>query len=283
MFPSETGRDTGIQEVKKKDIVDQRELTASPTLRRKGKTEMSKLVKAINSLCSTYDTDFRKLVEGNDFGIAEELTRKENFVPPDPPCNLQTDWSDGHAACVVVGLNGMKTMGTVLEDAVKLETHRHPPCSALQFAQLHKGLTVEKKKTLESTKKGHSENGYERKGSESVVLRPAFEIEYSALHDISAVGNNRQTTTAKRAAHTSVLMMVMKSWWSWALKGKLLEHANNGGHGKLVTNHPWLTNAVKNILRVASENRLFSGSTDVLENKGAANAKAGVCRMDDRP
>lgn len=66
-------------------------------------------------------------------------------------------------------------------------------------------------------------------------LRPAFEIEISALKFISAVGNYQQTTTKKQAAYTSVGDVEYSFRRSEASKRELPDRTNYGGNEKCAT------------------------------------------------
>lgn len=78
--------------------------------------------------------------------------------------------------------------------------------------------------------------GYESEESESVQLRPAYEVENSALYYIRADGNYLRLTTAKRAAHRFVIEKGTYCWsWGWSC-GERLGHETYEGYGKIVTN-----------------------------------------------
>lgn len=66
----------------------------------------------------------------------------------------------------------------------------------------------------------------------------------------------------KRAAHTSLIEIAIHFWRSRVSSGKLLCHDHNGAYGNVGLNHLWWTNAINNTLRVTSEERLLSGSTE---------------------
>lgn len=58
------------------------------TLNEKDRTVMSKLVKAMASLCSTYAMNFRALVQKHELEVEEDLSGKVPFVLADPPNNV---------------------------------------------------------------------------------------------------------------------------------------------------------------------------------------------------
>lgn len=65
-------------------------------------------------------------------------------------------------------------------------------------------------------------------------MRPAFEIEYYALHNISAVGSHQQTGAKKGAAHKFVVEMNIhfsRSGESW---GSPLVRQTTGAVGRLL-------------------------------------------------
>lgn len=69
---------------------------------------MSKLAKAIASLCFIYDVNFIILVEEHGLSVGEELCEMMDFVLADPLHNVQRDRNGNHTEYGVLDLNDMK-------------------------------------------------------------------------------------------------------------------------------------------------------------------------------
>lgn len=100
-------------------------------------------------------------------------------------------------------------MAKVLGDVIRLGSHEHVYCSALQFAFRYKVLTSERRDERVFPAAGSGAFGSESEGSQSVDLQPMYEIETTASHCTRSAGNHQQTTAAKRSTHTSVVGMAI--------------------------------------------------------------------------
>lgn len=110
------------------------EFASSSTLRKKERTEIGKLVKAMAPLCYVYDVDFRNLVAEQEPAVREKLTGKLFFVLANLSCNIQRDKKDANADYNMFSLNDMKDMAKALREFMMPGAHGHKFCSAPQFA-----------------------------------------------------------------------------------------------------------------------------------------------------
>lgn len=77
-----------------------------------------------------------------------------------------------------------------------------------------KDSSFQEKKKSSTTREDTVIRGFESEESESVALRPAFEIENSAPHHILAVRNYQQITAAKPAACKAAVDIAIQIRWS---------------------------------------------------------------------
>lgn len=84
-------------------IMDERELAASLTLNKDGKTSKRELVKAMPSSCSIYILDFRPLAEKYALCVREDISGKVDNVLVDTAYNVRKYRNDNHAGmmCLV--------------------------------------------------------------------------------------------------------------------------------------------------------------------------------------
>lgn len=178
----------------------------------------------------------------------------------DAPYNVRKDQKDDHVEYDVLGSNDMKNVAKVLGDAMKAEAHGHVFCSTLQLFLLYKACAAGKKGQA-STREGSRDGSSASEKSKSVKLRPAFEVENSALHNIREDGNYQQTTDTNCATDTAVVDMAIHFWRLGASWAELLGQTKYGDRGKIVTKQPFLTNKMKNIPLLPPDEGLFSGSS----------------------
>lgn len=143
--------------------------------------------------------------------------------------------------------------------------HGYVFCFLLTIFPLVQGFCFGKIKALVSAKNGFVKGGPDIKESSNVRLKPAFEIQNSALQYFLAAENFQQKTTAELAAHISVVEMAFFFWKFGRSWRELRVHANYGGFEEFGKNKPWFTEAVNNISSVGLEGRLFGRSTNSLK------------------
>lgn len=69
-------------------IVDEVETAVSPSLRRKEKTAMSKLMKEMAFFCSIFVVDFKKLSWEHEIGAGEDLSGNAELALHETPNNV---------------------------------------------------------------------------------------------------------------------------------------------------------------------------------------------------
>lgn len=84
--------------------------------------------------------------------LREYLSETMDFVLYDPPYTVQKDQDDDHAKYNVLISNDLLNLSKVLGDLMKLGTHGHVFCSALQSDLCFKALAS--KKEIESQREG---------------------------------------------------------------------------------------------------------------------------------
>lgn len=117
-------------------IVNESEPATFSTLRKNERTAMSKTVEVVAFLCSTYNVDFKAVVENHKFGVREGLSLKVKLLLANPPYSLRMDRDDPHAKYNVLKSNDIKEMVKTLEDVMKLGVHVNVFCYALHFTVL---------------------------------------------------------------------------------------------------------------------------------------------------
>lgn len=127
-------------------IVDGSEPAESLTLSEKRRTSISKLVKAMDRLCSICKTDFRSWVEQHELGVGEEIGGEVDFILPDSSYNARSDQKHDQVEYDMFRSNDVKDMLRVLEVVMKLGAYRQVLCPALQFALCYRVLDSEKRK-----------------------------------------------------------------------------------------------------------------------------------------
>lgn len=104
-----------------------------------------------------------------------------------------------------------------------------------------------------STRENFGDSGSESEESKRVELRPAFDIQYSALHYFRAVQEFQQNMAAILAEHISAVEKATHFWRSGSSCGEALGHARYKYHGKVATIHLWWTNMRNHLSRVSPE------------------------------
>lgn len=131
----------------------------------------------------------------------------------------------------------MKDIARDLVKGMKLGVHMHVSCYVLN-SFLFKRLLLPKNEDRVSSRKDSGEGKSETEERASVDLRPVLQIEDSALNYILAFEYYRQTTAAERAAHRSVIEIVIQFWRPRASRWERFGHENYGYHWKIATHHP---------------------------------------------
>lgn len=75
---------------------------------------MSKLVKKMAISCSNHEVDFRKLVEGHEQGVRQNVSGTVNLALADPTYNVRRDRGVDRDENNFFGSNNMKNMAEVL-------------------------------------------------------------------------------------------------------------------------------------------------------------------------
>lgn len=116
----------------------------------------------------------------------------EDFVLNEKSDNVEKDWNDAHSEFDMLDFNDFEDIGKVLKDVLKPEAHGHIFCSALNFLYWNTAFSLKQNDAWGGSRKTFGEVRSTSGKSESVQLRPAFEIENSALLCIRAVKNYRK-------------------------------------------------------------------------------------------
>lgn len=130
--------------------VDEVEPAASPSLIEDGKRAMKRLAKAMASVCSIHDVDFRNLVEEHELSAGEDFAGKVGFVLADPPYDVRRNLMAPNTEYDVFGVKDMKDMAKSPGDMTKpgpmrtCSVHRSslPSGTRLQYLNVQKSVQL---------------------------------------------------------------------------------------------------------------------------------------------
>lgn len=94
-----------------------------------------------------------------------------------------------------------------------------------------------------------------------------FAIEALSLHSVCAAGNNQQETTAKWAAHTSVVEMTIRLLKTKGTIGDLFGHIFYGEQENIPIYHPCRTKVMNSFPCVNPGEQLLSSAPGSLSKK----------------
>lgn len=95
--PQEIDACTGTHDMKEENIVDESHLVVTYTMSKKRSTSMRKFVKATAPICSTYDEDFKTLLEEHGLGVVYNLCLGMDCVLAELPYNVLRIQKDDHS------------------------------------------------------------------------------------------------------------------------------------------------------------------------------------------
>lgn len=156
----------------------------------------------------------------------------------DRPYNVRRKWNADSSEYGVFIPKNMRHIAKMQGDVMKPKAHGYMRCSSLQYTIWYKAQAS--RITLERTiiASDHEASESEIEEVETVEMQPLFEMDTTAQHYSRAVGNYKQKSAAKRAAHTSAMKTAMHFWRSGATWGERFGHSDYGTHRTISTNHP---------------------------------------------